>query len=74
LEIWNLRGFGFGLSFSKQDATLRRRHLAVEDSKEHSFDGSFLETGHVAPPNVLSIALCLDVFFFGPQEPVKFFG
>jgi len=38
----------FGASLAKQDTALRSTHLAVEDFKEHAFDGSFL-AGHVAP-------------------------
>jgi len=40
----------FAASLAKQDTALRRRHFAVKDLKEHAFDGSFPETGHVAPP------------------------
>ena len=52
-------------TFREKDATFRSTHFTVKYFKEHAFDGSFLETGHIAPLDVSSIALFLETFSFG---------
>jgi len=41
LAVLKSSRLGFVLSLAQQGTSLRSRHLAVEDFKEHAFDGSF---------------------------------